>query len=75
MRLSHPPPPLPPGDKQQIYGYNVFIYLCESLNSVGVVKSTCTLYAAQLEYQTVAFKIDYTYMEKYLDPNVVTMAL
>ncbi len=40
---------------------------------VGVVKGTCTLYTALLEYHTVAFKIDYT--EKYLDPNVVTVVL
>ncbi len=38
---------------------------------------TCTLYAARLEYHTVAIKIDYkcTYMEKYPDANVVTVAL
>ncbi len=40
-------------------------------------KITCTLYAAQLEYmyQTVVFKTDYTYTEKYPDPNVMTVAL
>ncbi len=55
------------------HGHNVSAYLCESINSVGVVK--CTLYAAQLEYQTVEFKIDYTYTEKYPDVNVVTVVL
>ncbi len=54
------------------HGRNVSAYLRESENSVGVVKSMCTLYAARLEYHTVAIKIDYTYTEKYLDPNVVT---
>ncbi len=29
----------------------------------------------QLEYHTVAIKIDYRYTEKYPDPNVVTVAL
>ncbi len=57
------------------HGHDVSAYLRESVHSVGVVKCTCTLYTAQLEYQTVAFKIDYTYTEKYPDPNVVTMAL
>ncbi len=59
------------------HGHDVSAYLRESVNSVGVVKSACTLYAAQLEYHTVKFKIDYTYMymEKYPDPNVVTVAL
>ncbi len=56
-------------------GHDVSAYLRESINSVGMVKSTCILYAAQLEYQTVVFKIDYTYTEKYPDPNVVTVVL
>ncbi len=47
----------------------------ESVNLVDVVKSTCTLYAARIEYHTVAMKIDYMYTEKYPDPNVVTVAL
>ncbi len=57
------------------HGHDVSAYLCESVNSVGVVKSTCTLYVVQLEYHTVAFEIDYTYTEKYPDPNVVTVKL
>ncbi len=55
-------------------GHNVSTYLRESVNLVGVVKSTCTLYAAQLEYQAIAIKIDYAYTAKYPDPNVVTVA-
>ncbi len=31
------------------------------------------MYAAQLAYHSVEFKIDYTYTEKYPDPNVVTV--
>ncbi len=45
------------------HGHDVSSYLHPSVNSVGVVRSTCTLYAEQLEYQTVEFKIDYTYGE------------
>ncbi len=56
------------------HGYNVSAYLRKSVNSVGVVKSMCTMYVARLEYHTVTIKIDYTYTEKYPDPNVVTMA-
>ncbi len=44
------------------HGQNISAYLRESVNSVGAVKSTCTFYVAQLEYQTVIFKIDYTYV-------------
>ncbi len=40
------------------HGHDVSAYLREYLNSVGGVKSTCTLYAARLEYQKVDFKID-----------------
>ncbi len=54
------------------HGNDVSAYLRESINSVGVVKGTCTLYTAQLEYHTVKFKTDYRYTEKYPDPNVVT---
>ncbi len=57
------------------HGHNVSAYLRASVNLVGVVKSMCTLYLARLEYHTVAIKIDDTYTEKYLDLNVVTMAL
>ncbi len=59
------------------HGHNVSAYLRKSVNSVGGVKSTCTLYAAQLEYHTIASKIDYKcmYTEKYPDPSVVTVAL
>ncbi len=57
------------------HGHNVSAYLCESVNSVGMVSNTCTLYAAWLEYQTVGIQVDYTYTEKYPDPNVVTVAL
>ncbi len=35
------------------HGQDVSAYLRDSLNSASVVKSTCTLYATQLEYQTV----------------------
>ncbi len=35
------------------HGHNVSTCLRESVNSVGMVKSVCTLYAAQLEYHTV----------------------
>ncbi len=42
------------------HGHDVSAYLHESVNSVGVVKSACTLYVAQLEYHTIAVKIDYT---------------
>ncbi len=63
------------GDVYHVQGHchDVSACLHESVNLVGVVKGTCTLYATQLEYQTVKFKIDYTYTEKY--PNVVTVAL
>ncbi len=47
-------------------------YICESVNSVGMVKST--LYAAQLECQTIRI-VDYPYTEKYPDRNVVTVVL
>ncbi len=57
------------------HGHDVSAYLRESVNLVVVVKSTCTLYAAQLEYQTVEFKIDYMCTENYPDPNIVTVAL
>ncbi len=57
------------------HGHNVSAYLRVSVNSVGVVKSMCTLYLAWLEYHTIAIKIDDTYTEKYLDLNDVTMAL
>ncbi len=57
------------------HGHDVSAFLCESVNSVGVVKSRCTLYIARLEYHTVEFKIDYTYTKKYPDPNVATVAL
>ncbi len=39
------------------HDHNVSAYLRESVNSVGVVKSACTLNAAQPEYHTVEFKI------------------
>ncbi len=57
------------------HSHDVSAYLRESVNSVGVVKSTCTLCAVQLKYQTVEFKIDYTHTKTYPDPNVVTVAL
>ncbi len=44
------------------HGHDVSAYLHESVNSVGMIKSTCTLYAAQLEYRTQLFEIDYTYI-------------
>ncbi len=57
----------------------MFLHIYVSLqfgSLLGVVKiSTCTLYAAQLQYQTVGIQVDYTYTEKYPDPNVVTVAL
>ncbi len=40
------------------HGHVVAVYFREPLNLVGMVKITCTLYAVQLEYQTVVFKID-----------------
>ncbi len=42
------------------HGQDVTAYVREPVHSVGVVKSTCTLYAAQLEYHTKLYKIDYT---------------
>ncbi len=50
----------------------MFRALTRFRKSVGVVKIKCTLYATQLEYQTVVFKIDYTYTEKYLYPNLMS---
>ncbi len=60
------------------HGHNIIsAYSRESVNSVRMVKSTCTLYTARLEYHTIAIKIDYTctYTEKYPDPNDVTVTL
>ncbi len=56
-------------------GSRYFRILTESVKSVGVVKSTFTVYAVQHEYQAVGIQVDYTYTEKYPDPNVVTVAL
>ncbi len=56
-------------------GPNVSAHLRESIKLVGVVKSTCTQQDFYLEYHTVAIKIDYTYTEKYPDPNVLTVAV
>ncbi len=56
------------------HGNDVSAHLRESVNSVSVAKSTCTLYTAQVEYQTVS-QVNLTYTEKYPDPKVMTMAL
>ncbi len=44
------------------HGRDVSAYLRESVNSVGMVERTCTLYASQLDYQTVSSQVDYMYM-------------
>ncbi len=45
--------------------HDISAYSREFISSAGLVKSTCTLYVAQLEYQTVGIQVDYTYKEKY----------
>ncbi len=47
-----------------VHNVSAYLHVRESVRSVGVIKSTCTLYVVQLEYHTVAIKIDYMYTEK-----------
>ncbi len=54
------------------HGHDVSTHLLESVYLVDVVKSTCTLHTAH-HTSTVEFKVDYTYTEKYPDPNVMTV--
>ncbi len=59
------------------FGHNVSIYYLhvrESVNSVGVVKSTCTRQDFYFEYHTVAIKMIMFIRSKYPDLNVVAVA-